>query len=86
MVHMYYVYILKNRDNKIYYGSTNNLRRRLQEHNSNKSFSTKNNLWKLLYYEAYLCEEDARIREKHLKYHGQALAQLKRRLKFSIKS
>lgn len=83
---MYYVYIVQSEQNKIYCGSTNNLRRRLKEHNSGKSFSTKGYTWKLKYYEAYFFEKDARTREKQLKYHGQALAQLKRRLKNSIKS
>lgn len=83
---MFYVYLLKNNDGKIYYGSTKDLKRRFEEHNSNKSFSTKRHLWKLVYYEAYLNESDARIREKQLKYHGQALVQLKRRIKSSIKS
>ena len=83
---MYYVYLLKNQVGKIYYGSTNDLKRRLKEHNSSKSFSTKGYLWKLVYYEAYLCEDDARMREKQLKYHGQAFAQLRRRIKSSIKS
>ncbi len=83
---MHYVYLLKNQDGEIYYGSTNDLRRRFKEHNSDKSFSTKGHLWKLVYYEAYLCEDDARMREKQLKYHEQAFAQLRRRLKNSIKS
>ena len=82
---MYYVYFLKNENGKTYYGSTNDLKRRIKEHNSDKSFSTRGHLWKLVYYEAYLCEDDARMREKQLKYHGQALAQLKRRIKSSIK-
>jgi putative endonuclease len=40
---MWYVYILKSqRDNKIYIGSTNNIGRRLSEHNSGKVDSTRN--------------------------------------------
>lgn len=81
---MYYVYIIQNQHGEIYYGSTNDLRRRLSEHNSGKSFSTKDYTWRLIYYEAYAAEKDAREREKQLKYHGQALGQLKRRLKYSI--
>jgi len=39
---MYYVYILKSKkDNKNYIGSTNNLLRRLAEHNKGKVKSTK---------------------------------------------
>ena len=81
---MYYVYLIKNEINKIYYGSTNDLKRRIREHNNGLSYSTKGHLWQLVYYEAYSAEADARQREKQLKYHGQALAQLKRRLKSSL--
>lgn len=39
---MWYVYILKSEYKQWYYvGSTNNLERRLKEHNSKKVFSTK---------------------------------------------
>lgn len=39
---MYYVYILKSiKDNNLYIGRTNNLDRRLKEHNSGKVSSTK---------------------------------------------
>jgi len=38
---MFYVYLIKNEIGEIYYGSTNNLKRRFIEHNNNKSFSTK---------------------------------------------
>jgi len=40
---MWYVYILRSaRDNNLYVGSTNNIHRRLNEHNSGKVDSTKN--------------------------------------------
>ncbi len=81
---MHYVYIIKNEIDELYYGCTNNLKKRFFEHNSGESFSTKNHEWKLAYYEAYLREEDAWNREKQLKRHGQALAQLKRRIKKSL--
>lgn len=81
---MFYVYLIQNELDEIYYGSTNDLRRRIFEHNNNKSFSTKYHKWELIFYEAYRAEKDAREREKRLKYHGQALAQLKRRLKNSL--
>ena len=56
----------------------------MQEHNSGKVKSTKGYFWRLVYYEAYFSEKDAREREKQLKYHGQALAQLKRRIRHSL--
>jgi putative endonuclease len=75
---MYYVYLLRNNETgKLYYGFTDNLERRLKEHNSGQ--------WKLLYYEAYLSEIDARKRERKLKYYGQTRTHLKNRLKESLK-
>ncbi|MFA6047793.1 MAG: GIY-YIG nuclease family protein [Parcubacteria group bacterium] len=81
---MHYVYIIQNELAELYYGCTGNLKKRFFEHNNNKSFSTKSHKWKLIYYEAYTAEEDAWNREKQLKQYGQALGQLKRRLKKSL--
>lgn len=83
---MYYVYVIKSlKDNKLYLGSTNNLRRRLLEHNNGKSQSTKSRRpFELRYYEAYFIEDDARKRESSLKKDGRALAQLKSRIKESL--
>ena len=66
---MYYVYVLKSsRDKNFYTGATNNLKRRLTEHNTGKNISTKARIpLKLIYYEAYLMREDAEAREKFLK-------------------
>jgi len=82
---MYYVYILKSKFNgEIYIGSTNNLERRLKEHNSGVEISTKRYIpWSLYYYEAYLIEKLARIREKKLKYNGNAIRELKKRIGLS---
>jgi putative endonuclease len=64
---MYYVYVLKS-DKQSYTGSTNDLRRRVYEHQKDLVFSTKGKgPWKLVYYEASESEKDARIREKYLK-------------------
>ena len=83
---MFYVYILKSKkDNKLYIGSTNDLRRRLLEHNTGKVKSTKSRLqFELRYYESFSTEEDARKRESSLKKSGNALAQLKRRINKSL--
>lgn len=83
---MFYVYVLKNNINdELYIGSTNNLRRRFLEHNKGKVFSTKSKgPYKLVYYEAYGKEGDARIREKMLKFRGQARNQLIKRLKYTL--
>lgn len=83
---MFYVYILRSkRDNRLYIGSTNDLRRRIEEHNSGKSVSTKfRRPLELIYYEAYRSEQDARRREKNLKLFGRALGGLKRRIRLSL--
>lgn len=77
---MYYVYVLENEVSELYFGSTNDLRRRLSEHKSGKSRATKGHVWELVYYEAYRSEADARRRESQLKMHGQAKRQLKERI------
>lgn len=65
---MYYLYILKLIDNKIYTGSTKNLRSRVTEHKKGKVKSTKNKRpIKLIHYEAYILKSDATRRERFLK-------------------
>jgi len=62
----YVSYSLKNYDH--YIGYANNLKRRLEEHNKGKNFSTKSKTpFKLVYFEACLNEDDAKQREKYLK-------------------
>jgi putative endonuclease len=83
---MYYVYVLKSKkDDKLYFGSTTDLRRRLSEHNDGLVPSTKpRRPFVLRYYEAYYKEHDARKREASLKKDGRALGQLKRRIHESL--
>ena len=83
---MFYVYILKSKkDEKIYIGYTNDLKRRVEEHNSGKNTSTKfRRPFELIYYEAYKSEADAKHREDMLKLFGRALGGLKRRIKSSL--
>jgi len=83
---MYYVYVLQSeKDKNFYVGKTNNLHRRLTEHNGGKSHYTKCLApLKLIYYEAYNSEIDARERENKLKHHGSVIGHLKRRLKNSL--
>jgi len=68
---MYFVYILKSlRDNKFYTGITNNLERRLREHNKG-SKSTPSTLYRgpfhLAYSEKFQTRKEARERERFLK-------------------
>jgi putative endonuclease len=79
---MYYVYLLiSEKDGNFYTGSTADLKRRFEEHNSGLVNSTKNRLpLKLIYYEACLNETDARNRERYLKS-GMGKKYLRNRLK-----
>ena len=65
----YYVYILRSlKDKRFYIGFTDDLKKRVAEHNKNKNLSTKNRgPWRLIFYEAYLNKYDALRREKYLK-------------------
>lgn len=78
----FYVYVLKNKVNgRLYIGSSNNLKTRIQQHNKGKEFYTRRyKPWQMVYYEAYNLEELARIREKRLKYHGNAKRELLKRI------
>jgi putative endonuclease len=84
---MFYVYVLKSsKDEELYIGSTNDLKRRLKEHQNGESFSTKlRRPFELIYYEAYKIEKDARLREQALKLRGNARRFLKDRIKESLK-
>ncbi len=65
---MFYVYILEETSSgDLYTGYTNDLKRRVVEHNAGKNISTKNRHWHCIYYEACTHEEDARRRERYLK-------------------
>ena len=83
---MFYVYILKSKkDNQLYIGYTNDLRRRIKEHEVGENQSTKSRRpLKLVYYEAYRSKDDARKRENMLKLRTEALKGLKRRIRGSI--
>jgi putative endonuclease len=80
---MHYVYLLEDTENRTYIGSTNDLRRRFSEHQKGKSSSTRGRSWTLIYYEAYRAESDARRREQQLKSRGQAVRQLRERVRES---
>jgi len=66
---MYYVYVLQSlKDKKLYIGYTANLRRRLKDHRHGISESTKKRLpFRLIFYEAFILERDAKRREKYFK-------------------
>ncbi len=67
--HMPYVYFIKSsKDSSVYVGSTENLKKRIQEHNRGKVFSTKGRRpYSLIYFEEYSSISESRKREKELK-------------------
>ena len=71
--HTYYVYIITNKYRSTYYiGMTNNIARRLQEHQDNikngiRTFASKYNIEFLVYYERFSWVQLAIEREKELK-------------------
>ena len=70
---MYYVYILENKEGNKYIGYTNNLKVRLEQHNTNKGAKyTKNSKWEIAYIEGYRTQEQAMKREKSIKKSGSA--------------
>ena len=79
---MYYIYVLQSqKDDKLYTGFTDNLKRRLKEHNAGEEPSTKHRRpLELIYYEACTAKEDAFIRERYLKG-GKGKKYLKDRLR-----
>jgi putative endonuclease len=70
-IYNFYVYILTNKAKTVLYtGVTNNLKRRLQEHNEKlnpNNFTAKYNLNYLIYYEKYGWIQQAIAREKEIK-------------------
>ncbi|USN53402.1 MAG: GIY-YIG nuclease family protein [Candidatus Nomurabacteria bacterium] len=65
---MSFVYILLLNNQELYVGFTADLNRRLEEHQLGRSGYTSKYLpVKLLFYEAFTSEVDARRREKYLK-------------------
>ncbi len=64
-----YIYILKSlKSEKTYVGQTDNLERRLHEHNSGKSnYTAKFVPWKIVYTEKFCSRDEALVREKYLK-------------------
>jgi len=85
---MHYVYLLKSKINSsLYVGRTDNLEKRIEEHNKGYVISTQEHMpFELIYYEAYLHPEDATMRECKLKHHGSVIGHLKKRVKNSLKS
>ena len=84
---MYYVYVLQSmKDNKWYTGYADDLKKRFQEHNKGLVYVTRRRRpFKLIYYEACLNEQDAKMREQYLKS-GMGKKYIRNRLKFYFKN
>ena len=84
---MYYVYVIQSqKDNKFYTGYTNNLRRRIKEHNSKTELSTNcRRPFRLVYYEGCVAKEDAIAREKYLKS-GRGKKYIRSRIKYYLEN
>jgi putative endonuclease len=70
MPRQYYIYILTNKYNRVLYtGVTNNLSRRVWEHQqkSTNSFTSRYHVTKLVYYEIFNDSVSAITREKQIK-------------------
>ncbi len=77
---MFYVYVLKSpKHGQIYIGFSADLRARMKGHQEKEHPG-----WKLVYYEAYRDEQDARDRERRLKHYGATLGILKKRINRSM--
>lgn len=65
----YYIYILKSfKNGSLYIGYTTDLKKRVAKHNNGESLATKPfRPYKLIFYEAFLNERDAKNREEYLK-------------------
>jgi len=67
---MFYAYVFKNPKGILYKGSTDNLTKRADQHNSNNgfpSFTAKKGPWKLVYSEEFETRREAETREKFFK-------------------
>lgn len=79
---MYYVYVLKSLSfDRIYIGLTDNVEKRLEEHNSGKTKSTKGyKPYELAFVEQFKTRIEAREREKFLKS-GSARKRIKEKIR-----
>jgi len=79
---MFYIYMLRSKkDNKLYTGYTDDLRKRFNRHNKGDIVSTSfRRPFELIYYEASINQQDATAREKYLKT-GMGKRYIKNRLK-----
>ena len=84
---MWFFYIVQSitKPEYFYKGSTSNLEKRLAEHNIGETISNKPyRPFRIVYYEAYVSEQAARLRESSVKQSGSISVPLLRRIKESL--
>ena len=68
---MYYVYVLRNPKGILYKGQSDDLQKRIQQHNNLNddfaAFTKKRGPWTLVYQEDFESREEAKARERFLK-------------------
>jgi putative endonuclease len=68
---IYFAYVLENPQGKFYIGSTEDIERRLQQHNSAEKdgtkFTHKNGPWRLVWSEQHFTRASAMRRERQIK-------------------
>jgi putative endonuclease len=66
---MFYVYVVKSREGRYYIGSTENVEKRIRQHNSkgNRGWTNRFHDWVEVYREEYKTRLEARRRERELK-------------------
>ena len=69
---LFYVYILHSQISRRYYvGSTQDVEKRLREHNAGKSLSTRFGIpWKLIHTESFSIRSEAIVKERKIKARG----------------
>ena len=84
MQHFYVYILISQKDHRLYIGYTNNLKRRLTQHAKGEVISTRNRRpLKLIHYEYFIDEVDAKSREVFLKS-GAGHKQLKDKLRKTL--
>ena len=79
MTMLYWVYVLKNKQNRTYTGHTDGLSKRYIDHNKGRSYWTSRfKGWRLIYFEIFRTRAEAMKREKGLKS-GKGRDELKRK-------
>ncbi len=79
---MFFVYVLKSlKDGTTYIGFSEEVNKRLKEHNEGRTKSTKGKMpYELVYTEEYATKTEARIRELRLKNNSWEKAQLYKKI------